>query len=140
MSPQILLLLLRILSALSLLTFLGALGYFLYRDLQMATQSLEQHEFDFGYLQVALPDQASVRYRLRPVMSIGRIATNTVMLNNTYTSSQHALITHRDSQWWIEDLNSRNGTLVNDVPISEPTVITVGDRITIGDAVLTLEL
>ena len=140
MSPQILLLILRILSALTLLAFLGALGYFLYRDLQLATTSLEQHEFDFGFMQVALPEQAAVRYRLRPVMSIGRTPSNTVVLNNTYASSQHALVTHRDSQWWVEDLNSRNGTLVNDVAIDEPTVVTVGDKITIGDAVLTLEL
>ena len=140
MSPQFLLLLFRILSALTLLAFLGALGWFLYRDLQLATQSLEQHEFDFGTLQVMLPDHAPRRYRLRPVMSIGRTTANTVILDNTYTSSQHALVTHRNNQWWVEDLQSRNGTLVNSVQIDEPTVVTVGDTITIGDATLILEL
>lgn len=140
MSPQALLLLLRILSALTLLAFLGALGWFLYRDLQLATQSLEQHKFDFGFLQVMMPAKEPTRYRLRPVMSIGRVTSNTVILDNGYASSQHALVTHRDNQWWVEDLQSRNGTLVNSVPIDEPTVVTVGDTITIGDAILTLEL
>ena len=139
MSPQALLLLLRILSAVTLLTFMGAVGWFMYRDLQLATRSLEQHEFDFGFLQVAHPEQPPQKFRLRPVMSIGRVASNTVVLNQNYASSQHALLTHRDNQWWIEDLHSRNGTLVNNVQIDEPTVVTVGDTITIGDTIISLE-
>ena len=115
MSSQFLLLTLRILSALTLLAFSGAIGWFLYRDLQLATRSLAQHEFDFGFLQVAQPDEPAQKFRLRPVMSIGRVTSNTVVLNHTYASSQHALLTHRNNQWWIEDLQSRNGTLVNGV-------------------------
>ncbi len=140
MAPETLLLLLRILSALTLLAFVGAVGWFLYRDVQLTAATLDQQDLGLGELQIQMPEKELLRHKLRPVMSIGRTAANTVVLNNGYASSQHALITRRDNQWWVEDLNSRNGTLVNDVPITEPTVITVGDSITIGDAEITLEL
>jgi pSer/pThr/pTyr-binding forkhead associated (FHA) protein len=46
----------------------------------------------------------------------------------------------RGSQWWLEDLNSRNGTLLNDIALDGPVVVTVGDVLTIGNTVFKLEL
>jgi pSer/pThr/pTyr-binding forkhead associated (FHA) protein len=45
----------------------------------------------------------------------------------------------RGQQWWLEDLNSRNGTLLNDVPLHEATVVSPGDIITIGSTHLKIE-
>jgi pSer/pThr/pTyr-binding forkhead associated (FHA) protein len=49
------------------------------------------------------------------------------------------LLSLRGSQWWLEDLNSRNGTLLNDSPLETPTVVTMGDVVTIGNTQFKLE-
>ena len=36
-------------------------------------------------------------------------------------------LTYRQSQWWIEDLHSTNGTFLNQEAVLEPVVITDGD-------------
>lgn len=140
MSADALLLLLRILSTAALLAFFGLLIYFTQRELRLTERLLERNDTARGELVVTHPDGGEERVQLRPVLSIGRTPQNVVVLNNTYTSAQHALITFRDRQWWVEDLDSRNGTLVNDILVDEPTVISAGDEIVVGDVALRLEL
>ncbi|NLE99729.1 MAG: FHA domain-containing protein, partial [Anaerolineales bacterium] len=57
-----------------------------------------------------------------------------------YASAQHALLTWREGQWWLEDLGSRNGTQLNDELVDAPTVVVTGDIIRIGRARLKVEL
>ena len=71
---------------------------------------------------------------------IGRAQGNTIVIDDGYVSSEHVLITHRGKQWWIEDLGSRNGTLLNDLPLTETTVVSGGDIITVGGSQLRIEL
>ena len=80
------------------------------------------------------------RYPLLPVTSIGRTSSNVIVLDDGYISGQHSLITRRGEFWWLEDLASRNGTLLNDVPLTETAVLSPGDIITIGNIKLKLEL
>ena len=135
-----LLLILRVLSALVLLAFLGIIAWFLQRELTVTAKSLSNDEVTNGFLRVMLPDAIVERHPLRQIVSIGRTLSNTIVLDNNYTSAQHALITRRDNQWWLEDLKSRNGTLINNIPVEEPTAISTGDQISIGDVTLMLEL
>ena len=79
------------------------------------------------------------QYALRPVTSIGRASNNTVMLDDHYASNEHALITLRGGHWWVEDLGSRNGMLLNDLPLQDATVISSGDIITIGSTKLKIQ-
>ncbi len=138
MNTELFLLLMRGISALALLAFLGTLAYFMQRELRVAERLLAREEVARGELIVTHPDGETERVALRPVLSIGRIPQNSIVLNNGYTSAQHALITFRENQWWVEDLDSRNGTLVNGLDIAEPTIISVGDEILIGDVALKL--
>ena len=139
MDGATLLLTLRILSALLLLLFLAAIAWFLQRDLSVAEEALRGKDEIEGFIEVITPNGRQ-QHKLRSVISIGRIPNNTIVLDNPITSAQHALITLRDGQWWLEDLHSRNGTLLNGIPISEPTVISVGDMIEIGEVRLNLQL
>jgi transcriptional regulator with GAF, ATPase, and Fis domain len=66
---------------------------------------------------------------------IGRDAANSLCLSDALISRQHALIRAEGTEFRIVDLNSRNGTFVNAVPISE-RVLETGDRIQIGDSLL----
>jgi pSer/pThr/pTyr-binding forkhead associated (FHA) protein len=69
---------------------------------------------------------------------IGRDATCKVTLRDGVVSRRHARIQCSLNQAIIEDLGSRNGTLVNGVLISGPHVLKDGDRITVGSHELTL--
>ena len=79
-------------------------------------------------------------YPLLPLTSLGRSPTNTVPINDSFASSEHALVAFRNGQWWLEDRRSRNGTLLNDMPVTQPVVITDGDIIGIGKIKFRLEL
>ena len=79
-------------------------------------------------------------FPLLPLTTIGRAATNTIYLNEPVVSNEHALIEWRDGQWWLEDLNSSNGTKLNDMRLEEPTVISSGDEFSVGRIRFRIEL
>jgi pSer/pThr/pTyr-binding forkhead associated (FHA) protein len=78
-------------------------------------------------------------FPLLPVTSIGRSAGNTIVLVDGYSSSEHALISRRNGQWYLQDQGSRNGTLLNDVPVADTAVVSAGDIIAIGGTRLKVE-
>lgn len=57
-------------------------------------------------------------FPLEAVTHIGRDADNTVMIPDQRVSGRHARLVQRGGQWWIEDLGSTNGTLVNGAPVN----------------------
>ena len=67
----------------------------------------------------------------KPSLSIGRRPYNDVMLDDLTVSGEHAVLRTSNGESTIHDLNSRNGTLVNGVPVSQRTLVD-GDRIEIG--------
>jgi len=64
-------------------------------------------------------------------VSIGREPSNRISLLDAGVSRRHCLILRAGEQFKIQDLNSRNGTFLNGVPISE-RVLSSGDEIKIG--------
>ena len=143
MTPQNILFILRLISALLLLAFLGALLWYLYRDLRASRLTADEQLAHWGFLRVLASTEPSLVegtiIELAPVTTIGRNNRNSIVLDNTYVSGEHALITWRDSQWWLEDLSSRNGTYLNEVPIADPIIISLGDIITIGGVTFKLD-
>ena len=144
MSTTLLLLFLRIGSAALLLAFFGAIGWYLWQDLRVTRRTMAGQGAILGTLRViantgARPAPDTV-YELTPITTLGRNSRNSIVLNENYVSSEHALLAWRDGQWWLEDLGSRNGTVLNDAPLTDPTVISAGDVLTIGGVQLKLEL
>lgn len=77
----------------------------------------------------ALPD--------REPQLIGR-STEAIPLQDDSVSRRHAELTPDEGRWWIRDLDSTNGTFVNEAPILDRTALAPGDRIRCGDTVLVL--
>lgn len=144
MSPSLILFLFRLAGVALLLAFLGMVFWYLYQDVRQARLAAPGIAPGFGALRVLennLPDPPVYSLiDLTPVTTIGRHSRNTIVLQDSYVSGEHALLSWRDSQWWIEDLGSRNGTLLNDVPLASPVVISTGDVITIGGVRFKLEI
>lgn len=73
---------------------------------------------------------------------IGRSRDNDFVLpdrSSPRASAHHAEARLEDGQWWIVDLSSTNGTLLNDAVVHRERLET-GDRLTIGDDVLLVEI
>jgi pSer/pThr/pTyr-binding forkhead associated (FHA) protein len=143
---DILLLILRFALAGLLYVFLGAVLVMLWRDLQKSAteQSAAQPKGRLVIVERATDEtreqpDGSV-FPLQPVTSIGRSPTNTVVIPDSYASSYHALLTWRESHWWLEDRDSRNGTTLNGKRVDAPMLVTAGDQITIGETKLRLEI
>jgi dipeptidyl aminopeptidase/acylaminoacyl peptidase len=71
---------------------------------------------------VALPSQ---------MVSLGRAPDNDVVVGDPATSGHHGRIETRNGFFWISDLGSTNGTLVNGEPVIEKQ-LSDGDMIAIG--------
>ena len=72
-------------------------------------------------------------------LSIGRESGNSVCLGTRAASRWHCLIRHDGHHFTIADLQSRNGTFVNDVPITDHT-LAHGDRMAITGSVFVFSL
>jgi Nif-specific regulatory protein len=66
-------------------------------------------------------------------VSFGREPSNQISLLDAAVSRKHCVITRNAGQFKIQDLNSRNSTFVNGVPVTERTLAS-GDEIKIGNS------
>jgi hypothetical protein len=144
MSLDIILLALRIIAGLLLLIFVLALFLMMWRDYQIIGREVDSRTRRRGRLLVLRADDVNLKngsaFPLLPLTSMGRAPTNTIMIDDSFASSEHALITMRGGQWWLEDRGSSNGTLLNGYRIEEPVVVSTGDVIGVGQTELKLEL
>jgi pSer/pThr/pTyr-binding forkhead associated (FHA) protein len=58
-----------------------------------------------------------------------------VLEGDNFASSVHARIFHDDEELWLEDLDSKNGSWINDERIAEPVRVRRGDRLKIGGTI-----
>lgn len=142
---EIILFLLRLSAALSLIGFMSALFWFIWRELQQTNIRIQSTRATYGYL-ISIIDldgdykQIGEKYPLLPITTLGRSATNAIVVGDTFASSEHARIVLENGQWWLEDRDSRNGTLLNDEKLLTRTILTHGDIIGIGSFAYKLEL
>jgi subtilisin family serine protease len=66
-------------------------------------------------------------------LSIGRERDNQLILNDSGVSRHHAQITFIQGYWYLQDLGSVNGSLVNGQPVNQH-ILQEGDRITLGNS------
>lgn len=71
---------------------------------------------------------------------IGRDQNADFVVSDNTISSKHALFTFKQNHWWIEDLNSTNGTFLNSIPTEEPMIVTDGDEVRCGKILIKISL
>ncbi len=76
---------------------------------------------------------------IRDEITIGRKEGNTIRLTERNVSRKHAKISRANGAVAIEDLGSYNGVRVNGTKISQRTVLSVSDRVQIGDYLIELK-
>ncbi|HEY7524534.1 MAG TPA: FHA domain-containing protein [Candidatus Limnocylindrales bacterium] len=120
--------------------FLFAVVRVLVRDLRAASR---ESATELGRLVVlASPSQepeVGRVFRLDAVTSLGRDVNNTVVIDDPFASTEHAVLTFRGRSWYVEDLDSTNGTFVNGAPVDGVAPVSFGDELQVGEVRLRLE-
>lgn len=144
MSPNLIFFILRFALALIILIFLGAIFFLLWKDVTRATIETQARDKVRGRLIVIDGESPPIRvgdsFPLLTLTSIGRAPTNTAHIDDDTASLEHALVHLRDGRWWLEDLDSRNGTILNNNQIDHPVPVGAGDVIEVGRVKLKLEI
>ena len=72
----------------------------------------------------------------RAVVNIGRDLANDIAIRDSQVSRFHLRLTLQGQDYFLEDLASSNGTVVNGIQASGRTRLKDGDVITLGDTIL----
>ncbi len=141
---DIVIFLVRLLFSILLYVFVGGLFFLLWRDVKQATRhqvapAVRERPGQLRVLRGYNGLDEGTLLSLTPFTTIGRSDNNAIMITDPYASGEHALVTWRNGQWWLEDRDSRNGTLLNDMPVDTALIISHGDVIGIGQMQLRFE-
>jgi pSer/pThr/pTyr-binding forkhead associated (FHA) protein len=73
---------------------------------------------------------------------IGRDIRVHIPVTDKYVSRRHARIFYRDGSWYIEDLDSSNGTILNGENIKGkgPVKLNDGDELIIGSTIIRVSI
>jgi hypothetical protein len=77
--------------------------------------------------------EQGARFDLIGGLSIGRSREADVQIDDRYASGVHARIFNREGRTYVEDMNSTNGTLLNDATLKGEAELLDGDIVRIGD-------
>ncbi len=132
---------LRLLLTISLYAFLAWAFITLWRDVKMQGNFLVTHTIPPLSLTIQREEYTpQIRNFARSEVTIGRNPTCECPLEDETVSGRHARLSFHHNQWWLEDLSSTNGTLLNQERVTIPTVVISGDEFSCGDTRLTISL
>lgn len=134
-------LVLRILLAAALYGFLGWALFLLWREAHRQSHLLAARRVPTISLSIRMENHApAMRHFSQPEISLGRDPACDIAILDDTVSTRHAQLNYHHGQWWLEDLASTNGTLLNHNPVIMPTVLAAGDEIQCGNTSLIVNL
>lgn len=90
-----------------------------------------------GVATVWLEDSSGRRWPIGRACALGRSASNDVVIDDGKVSRRHALVhKQNDDEFLVIDLGSGNGTYLNGRRVTQPTRLSNGDTLLIGDKAL----
>lgn len=79
-------------------------------------------------------------FEIQDNCTIGREASNEIVLSSSYISKHHCKLTSKENVWLLSDLNSTNGTFLNGEKIAHTTVLRDKDTVMFGCADFTYKV
>ena len=133
---EIVLLIVRLLMAVALYAFLGWTFWLIWNSLRQQAGRMDAPSLPALSLKRVdgLPE-GIFRFTRQEVI-IGRERGCDCRLADKAISARHARLAYHHSQWWVEDLGSKNGTFLNQERVIQPVVLTAGDELRCGQVVL----
>ena len=127
-------LLLRLILAIALYAFLGWALWMLLQELKQQGDKLAAQKKPTITLHFRIGEsKESIQHFEQPEIMIGRDTNCDLSMMDEALSAHHARLTHHHGQWWLEDLNSTNGTFLNHEMLTTPAVVITGDHFKCGN-------
>jgi pSer/pThr/pTyr-binding forkhead associated (FHA) protein len=134
-------LILRLLLAIALYAFLGWAFWTLLQDFKRQGDKLAVQKKPAITLHVRIDrGRENVQRFLQPEVVIGRDPNCDLALMDEALSAHHARLAHHHGQWWLEDLNSTNGTFLNREKLTTSAVVITGDQFKCGNTVFGIQV
>jgi pSer/pThr/pTyr-binding forkhead associated (FHA) protein len=132
---------LRLALAITLYGFLGWAFYTLLQELHLQGNKLAaQKKLGITFYIKTEDGRESTRRFSQPEIMLGRDANCDFSVMDDALSAHHARITFHHGQWWLEDLNSTNGTYLNREKLSTAAVVITGDEFKCGNTVFSIRI
>jgi pSer/pThr/pTyr-binding forkhead associated (FHA) protein len=129
----VILLLIRTMLALTLYAFLGWAFLTIWRDLRHQKTTVQNQQPPEINLHIQNGEEVVNRLFQGTEITLGRDPTCECALISETVSARHARFTYHHGQWWLEDLQSTNGTIINGQLLTTAIVVIPGDQIYCGD-------
>ena len=135
------LLILRLGMTLSLYIFMGWAFLLLWRNFKTESELLTSRKtppLTLSYTD--LEKKRKIKHFRTPEITLGRDPHSEIYLENETVSAHHARLSYHHGQWWLEDLSSKNGTMLNGERVETPTIVLGNDEIQCGKMPLRVHL
>jgi hypothetical protein len=134
-----LVLILRIAAAIALYAFLGRIFSTLWQDLKQQGDFLSSQKKPGIHIHAIMENGKGIQRRyVQAEVTIGRDPNCDFPVIDEAISAQHVKISYHHSQWWLEDLNSTNGTFMGKNQVTVPTVLITSDQFRCGGTTFTI--
>lgn len=119
--------------------FVGWMGYSIFTDLKR--KGYGQREVQVPALSlISIEGQQGQEKRFSiPEVIIGRDPTCHLILDDETVSLRHCRLFYQHKHWWVEDLDSTNGSYLNNEQIATRTILTNDDEMRLGQVTLTIK-
>lgn len=131
---------LRLIIVLLLYVFVGWTSYSIYLELRKGIYEKDKMTIPPLSLTTRVGDLVQSKKFTIPEIVIGRDPANPFNLPDSTISLRHLKLSYHNNQWWAEDLDSTNGSYLNDVEIDSPVVLTNGDELRLGQILVTIKI
>jgi len=116
--------------------FVGWIGYTVFMDLK---QNLHRNK-NVSVTPITLSTEDSEEIFHMSEIMLGRDPACEFPLSDDAISLRHCKLNYHHKQWWAEDLNSTNGTYLNNSLIETPIVLASGDELKLGRIKITITI
>lgn len=132
---------LRLILAIALYCFLAWALFTLWQELQQQASRLSVQKKPNITIEIRVGQKkVSQSHFSQAEVIIGRDTHCDLAVADEALSAHHARMIFHHSQWWLEDLNSKNGTFLNREKLIVPAVVITGDEFKCGNTLFSIRI
>ncbi len=120
--------------------FIGWIVYSIYLDLRGSRMGQRGMRIPAITLKTEIDQEELSKRFTRLEITLGRDPACEFPIADETISLRHGKLAYHHKQWWFEDLDSTNGSFVNETMVEEPVVVTGGDQLRLGRISLSINI